>query len=182
MATDVFGFKVSDITGQPTQLEQYKGKVMLIVNVASKCGLTPQYEGLESLYEQYKGKGLEVLGFPANEFAGQEPGSNEEINEFCKMKFGVKFPMFSKIAVKGADQHPLYKYLTDTQPITTKNPDSNFEKKLQEYGEVRHNPKDVLWNFEKFLIGRDGKIAGRFSPEMNPNDPILLRAIETALA
>jgi glutathione peroxidase len=182
MATDVFGFKVSDIVGNPVQLDQYKGKVLLIVNVASECGLTPQYDGLESLYEKYREQGLEVLGFPANEFGAQEPGTNAEINTFCKTKFGVKFPMFSKIAVKGENQHPLYNFLTNTQPKTTLHPDSNFEQKLKEYGEVRNNPKDVLWNFEKFLIGRDGKIAGRFAPDLVPNDAILTRAIETALA
>ena len=181
MATDVYGFKVADISGNPKQLDQYKGKVMLIVNVASECGLTPQYEGLEALYEKYRANGLEVLGFPANEFGAQEPGSNSQIQEFCTSKFGIKFPMFSKIAVKGPEQHPLYNYLTNTQPVTTKNPGSDFEQKLKEYGEVRENPKDVLWNFEKFLIGRDGKIVGRFSPEMQPNDATLVKAIETAL-
>ncbi len=182
MSGNVYGFKVSDITGKPVQLEQYKGKVLLIVNTASKCGLTPQYTGLESIYEKYKANGLEVLGFPANEFAGQEPGSNDEINEFCTMNFGIKFPMFSKIVVKGEGQHPLYNYLTQTVPHTVKNPDSNFEKKLNEYGEFRHNPSDVLWNFEKFLIGRDGQIVGRFAPDMNPQDDILTKAIEKALA
>lgn len=181
MATDVYGFKVNDIAGTPKQLDQYKGKVMLIVNVASECGLTPQYEGLESLYEKYQGKGLEVLGFPANEFGAQEPGTNAQIQEFCRSKFGIKFPMFSKIAVKGPEQHPLYNYLTNTQPVTTKNPGTDFEGKLKEYGEIRDNPKDILWNFEKFLIGRDGKIAGRFSPDMQPNDPTLIKAIEAAL-
>ena len=182
MAGNIFDFKVSDILGKDLTLEQYKGKVLLIVNTASECGLTPQYETLEALYEQYRAKGLEVLGFPANEFGAQEPGTNAEIKDFCQMKFGIKFPMFAKIVVKGEGQHPLYRFLTDTQPETTKNPQSTFEQQLKEYGEVRQNPKDILWNFEKFLIGRDGKIVGRFSPEMNPKDPILLQAIEKALA
>lgn len=182
MSGNVYGFKVSDISGKPVQLEQYKGKVLLIVNTASKCGLTPQYEGLESLYGKYKTAGLEVLGFPANEFAGQEPGTEEEIKEFCTMNFGVKFPLFSKIVVKGEGQHPLYNYLTQTLPHTVKNPDSTFEKKLNDYGEVRLHPQDVLWNFEKFLIDREGKVVGRFAPDMNPQDEILTKAIEKALA
>lgn len=182
MSANVFDFKVSDISGKETQLGQYKGKVLLIVNTASECGLTPQYEGLEKLYAKYRANGLEVLGFPANEFGAQEPGTNAEIKDFCQMKFGIQFPMFAKIVVKGPGQHPLYKYLTETQPVTTKNPDSKFEQQLKEYGEVRHNPQDILWNFEKFLIGRDGKIVGRFSPEMNPDDKTLVQAIEKALA
>ncbi|MDG0816417.1 glutathione peroxidase [Bdellovibrio svalbardensis] len=182
MSGNVHDFKVADISGKPVQLEQYKGKVLLIVNTASKCGLTPQYTDLASLYEKYKNNGLEILGFPANEFAGQEPGSNDEIKDFCTMNFGIKFPMFSKVVVKGEGQHPLYNYLTQTIPHTTKNPDSHFEKTLNEYGEFRTNPSDVLWNFEKFLIGRDGKVVGRFAPDMNPHDEILTKAIEKALA
>jgi glutathione peroxidase len=182
MAANIFDFKVSDISGKDLKLEQYKGKVLLIVNTASECGLTPQYEGLENLYQQYRAKGLEVLGFPANEFGAQEPGSNAEIKDFCQMKFGIKFPMFAKIVVKGEGQHPLYKFMTETQPETIKTPQSKFEQQLVEYGEVRENPKDILWNFEKFLISRDGKIMGRYSPEMNPQDQILVQAIEKALA
>lgn len=182
MSANVFDIKVSDILGKDVKLEQYKGKVLLIVNTASECGLTPQYEGLEDLYQQYRAKGLEVLGFPANEFGAQEPGTNAEIKDFCQMKFGIKFPMFAKIVVKGAGQHPLYKLLTDTRPEATKNPGSNFEQQLKEYGEVREKAQDVLWNFEKFLISRDGNIIGRFSPEMNPQDKTLVEAIEKALA
>jgi len=181
VANGIFEFNVQDITGKPVQLDQYKGKVLLIVNTASKCGLTPQYEGLEGLYEKYKVQGLEVLGFPANEFAGQEPGSNEEINSFCQMKFGIKFPMFSKIVVKGEGQHPLYKHLTEAQPTATKNADSNFEKKLIDFGQVRLNPSDVLWNFEKFLVSRDGKVIARFAPDMAPSDATLVKALEQAL-
>lgn len=181
MANNIYGFQLEDINGKPTSLEQYKGKALLIVNVASACGLTPQYEGLEALYEKYQAQGLEILGFPANEFAGQEPGTNAEIKDFCTMKFGIKFPMFAKIAVKGEKQHLLYKYLTTSQPQTTKNPASNFEQQLLEYGEKRDNPIDVLWNFEKFLIARDGTVIGRFAPDMAPNDSILVTAIESAL-
>jgi glutathione peroxidase len=181
VANGIFDFNVQDITGKPVQLNQFKGKVLLIVNTASKCGLTPQYEGLEGLYEKYKAQGLEVLGFPANEFLAQEPGSNEEINSFCQMKFGIKFPMFSKIVVKGEGQHPLYKHLTEAQPTAIKNPESGFEKKLADFGQVRLNPSDVLWNFEKFLISRDGKVIARFAPDMAPSDTLLVKALEQAL-
>ena len=181
MSNEIYGFKVQDITGKPVQLDQYKGKVLLIVNTASKCGLTPQYEGLESLYEKYKAQGLEVLGFPANEFAGQEPGTNEEIQSFCNMKFGIKFPMFSKIVVKGEGQHPLYKYLTQAQPTALKSADSKFEQKLEGFGQKRLNPNDILWNFEKFLIGRDGKVVARFAPDMEPSDAVLTKTLEQTL-
>jgi glutathione peroxidase len=181
MQSNVYGFNVQDINGNKTSLEQFKGKALLIVNVASKCGLTPQYEGLEQLYKKYQGQGFEVLGFPANEFAGQEPGSNADIKEFCTLKFGIKFPMFAKVIVKGAEQHPLYKFLTMEQPQTIKSPDSDFENKLLGYGEIRTNPMDVLWNFEKFLIARDGTVTGRFAPDMDPNDTILVNAIEKSL-
>lgn len=181
MPNNIYEFQLDDINGTSTSLKQYKGKALLIVNVASACGLTPQYEGLEALYKKYQAQGLEVLGFPANEFAGQEPGTNAEIKDFCTMKFGIEFPLFAKIAVKGEKQHPLYKYLTTTKPQTTTNPASNFEQQLFEYGEKRENPIDVLWNFEKFLIARDGAVIGRFAPDMTPNDPILIKAIEAAL-
>jgi glutathione peroxidase len=181
MANNVYGFTVQDINGKQIPLENFKGKALLIVNVASKCGLTPQYEGLESIYKKYQAQGLEVLGFPANEFAGQEPGSDSEIQQFCTMNFGVKFPMFSKIVVKGEGQHPLYSFLTTTQPVTTKEANSDFEKKLEGYGHFRTNPTDILWNFEKFLIARDGTIAGRFAPEMEPTAATLVTAIEKVL-
>lgn len=181
MANSFYDFNVSDIKGNPVKLDQYKGKALLVVNVASKCGLTPQYEGLESLYEKYHGQGLEVLGFPANEFLAQEPGSNSEIEEFCKATFGVKFPMFSKIVVKGEGQHPLYKYLTETKPTAVKNADSSLEEKLAGIGQTRQKPNDILWNFEKFLIGKDGQVIARFNPDLAPNDAKLTAAIEQAL-
>jgi len=182
MARTVYEFNMKDIQGTPVSLEKYKGKVLLIVNTASKCGLTPQYEGLESLYEKYQARGLEVLGFPANEFAGQEPGTNEEIQTFCQMNFGIKFPMFSKIVVKGEGQHPLYTYLTQTRPVAITAPDSRFEEKLKGHGLTRQNPQDILWNFEKFLVGREGTVLARFSPDMKPQDPALVKAVEEALA
>lgn len=181
MSQTIYDFSVPKIDGKDASLKDYQGKVLLVVNVASKCGLTPQYDALEKIYEQYHGKGFEVLGFPANEFAGQEPGTNSEIQDFCRMTFGVKFPMFQKIVVKGAGQHPLYQYLTTTMPSAQKPKDSNFEQKLFEFGQVRADKKDILWNFEKFLIGRDGKILARFSPDMVPDDALIVKAIETAL-
>jgi len=149
------------IRGADASLADYAGKVLLIVNVASRCGLTPQYEGLEELYRAYRERGLVVLGFPANEFAGQEPGSNAEIESFCTTNFGVDFPMFEKIVVKGEGIHPLYAELIARSPT----PDAA-----------------ISWNFEKFLVGRDGAVIGRFSPRTAPDDAELVSAIEAALA
>jgi glutathione peroxidase len=185
MPANVYDTQVRKINGQDAALKDYAGKVLLIVNVASKCGLTPQYDGLEKTYEKYHDKGFEVLAFPANEFGAQEPGSNEEIQEFCRSSFGVKFPLFEKIVVKGPEQHPLYKLLVQAQPkarpglATT---DGDFEKKLAGYGIKRENPSDILWNFEKFLINRRGQVVARFSPDVTPDDPELLKAIETELS
>ena len=156
-------FKVKSITGDEVELGQYKGRVVLVVNVASECGLTPQYAGLQKLYEEKKDQGLVVLGFPCNQFGGQEPGSNQEIAQFCSANYKVSFPLFSKIDVNGADASPLYKYLTslDTQP----------------------QPKGrVTWNFEKFLVGRSGKVVARFTPNVEPDAPEVLAAIERELA
>lgn len=182
MATPIYDFQVKKINGTPATLGDYKGKVLLVVNVASKCGLTPQYEGLEKIYEKYHEQGLEVLGFPANEFGAQEPGSNSEIQEFCRSNFGVKFPMFEKLVVKGEGQHPLYKYLTDAKPTAEVKAGTDFEGKLKGYGVNRAQPKDILWNFEKFLIGRDGQIVARFNPDIAPEDAIVTGAVEKALA
>ena len=168
---------VKRIDGTPTTLGAFKGKVLLVVNVASECGLTPQYDGLEKLYEKYAKQGLEVLGFPANEFGAQEPGSNKEIQEFCKTKFGVKFPMFEKIVVKGQGIHPLYETLIAEAPRVTTVPGS----KLAAKADATPGKQDIHWNFEKFLIGRNGKVVGRFSPDMKPDDATLVKAIETAL-
>ncbi len=160
--SSVYEFKMKNIDGSEVKLEAYKGKVVMIVNTASKCGLTPQYEGLQAIYDKYKGKDFVVLGFPANNFMGQEPGTESEIKEFCTLKYKVSFPMFSKISVKGADQHPLYTYLTNE----------------------KSNPGfagDIGWNFEKFLIGKDGKTLARFSPSTKPDDASVIEAIEKAL-
>ncbi|MEM9367216.1 MAG: glutathione peroxidase [Planctomycetota bacterium] len=156
-------FKMKNIDGETVDLHDYEGNVVVIVNVASRCGLTPQYAGLQDLYEKYSDKGLVVLGFPCNEFAGQEPGSDSEIKQFCSTKYDVTFPMFSKIVVNDGDVAPLYKYLkeVDTDP---------------------EGAGRISWNFEKFLIGRDGKVAGRYSPRTKPYDESFIAAIEAELA
>lgn len=182
MSQSFYNFQMQTIDGKPATLADYKGKVLLVVNVASKCGLTPQYEGLEKLYTQYKDKGLSVLGFPSNEFAGQEPGSSSEIQEFCTMNFGIKFPMFEKIVVKGEGQHPLYQYLTETKPEATLKPDGKLMTILQEKGLLSGKANDIKWNFEKFLIDREGKVIERFSPDIEPMDPVIIKAIDKALS
>lgn len=174
-------FSVRTIDGRPASLGDYRGKVLLIVNVASKCGMTPQYGVLEAMYEKYQGRGLEVLGFPANDFEEQEPGTNAEIQDFCRSNYGVKFPMFEKIAVVGPNQHPLYRHLTDSEPKTQMRPGKDYEEILKGYGITRAKNNDILWNFEKFLVNREGRVIGRFSPDMSPDDPIILGAIEAAL-
>ena len=151
---------MKSIDGKDVDLAAYQGKVVLVVNVASRCGATPQYAGLQSLYEKYKDKGFVVLGFPANDFGAQEPGSDEQIKDFCTTKYDVSFPMFSKITVKGAGKPKLYEVLTSTSDPS---------------GEIG-------WNFEKFLIGKDGKIVGRFKTRVAPDDPAIVSAIEAALA
>lgn len=178
----IYNAQVSTISGESTSLQDYKGKVLLIVNVASKCGLTPQYEQLEALYEQQNSEGLEVLGFPCNQFAGQEPGTEEEIQQFCQSNFGVKFPMFSKVDVNGDNRHPLYQELIKAQPEATRVPDSQLEKLLNEKGLASGDPEDVMWNFEKFLVDRDGNVIGRFAPDMTVNQEPLASAITEALA
>ena len=174
----IYNIPLRLIDGTPTTLAAYKGKAILLVNVASKCGLTPQYEGLEALYSKYQDKGFVVLGFPANNFGAQEPGTHAEIQEFCRTNFSVNFPLFEKISVKGEDQHPLYKFLTDLKPTTFLTNGNVFEDKLKNYGLTRENPSDILWNFEKFLIDQDGEIVERFSPDTEPTNSILVKAIE----
>ncbi|WP_185266437.1 glutathione peroxidase [Halopseudomonas xiamenensis] len=168
------------IDGTPDTLANHKGKVLLVVNVASKCGLTPQYAGLEALYQDKRAQGLEVLGFPANNFKGQEPGTDAQIQDFCSTEYNVQFPLFSKISVVGADQHPLYAQLTAAQPQAIG--DGPFRERLQGFGINPGEPKDVLWNFEKFLIGRNGEVVARFAPDMAADDPRLVAAIEAELA
>jgi len=158
----VLEFTMKDIEGKSVKLDEYRGKVLLLVNVASHCGYTPQYEGLESIYKKYKDQGLVVMGFPANNFAGQEPGTNEEIKTFCKTKYNVSFPLFAKISVKGDDIHPLYRFLTN------KDSDPEFSG-------------EISWNFNKFLVDRSGKIVNRFETREKPESEKIAAAIETAL-
>ena len=157
----VLGFEMKRLGGEKQALAEYRGQVLLMVNVASKCGLTPQYEGLEALHERYRERGFAVLGFPANDFAGQEPGTDAQIAEFCRATYGVEFPMFSKITVKGDGQHPLYQKLTGLpEPIG---------------GEVE-------WNFQKYLVNRRGEVVARFVPRTAPDDPALVAQLEALLA
>jgi glutathione peroxidase len=181
MANELYEIPLKTINGEETNLGEYKDKVLLLVNVASKCGLTPQYESLQKLYSEYNDKGLEVLGFPANNFMGQEPGTEEEIQEFCSANYDVKFPLFSKISVKGDDQHQLYHYLTETKPDTDIN-DGGLEENLVGYGHKRSTPEEVLWNFEKFLVGKNGEIVARFAPDVTAEDERLVEKLEAELA
>ena len=161
-AKSIYDFTLKDIDGKDVKLSSFKGKVVMIVNVASKCGFTPQYEGLQKVYAKYQGQGFVILGFPANNFMGQEPGANEEIKTFCSTKYNVSFPIFSKISVKGADINPLYKFLTD------KMTDPDFGG-------------DISWNFNKFLFDRNGKIIARFNSPDKPESDKVIQAIENAL-
>lgn len=158
----LYDIEVTTIDGETVKLEAYKGKTLLIVNTASRCGFTGQYEGLQKLYEDYKDRGLVVLGFPSNDFLGQEPGSNDEIEQFCKLNYGVTFPMFEKITVKGKDQHPLYAYLTSKET----NPDF---------------AGNISWNFNKFLVAPDGKVVARFGSRAKPLDSEVISSINKTL-
>ena len=160
---NVFDYTLNTIDGQPAPLSAYKGKVVMLVNVASRCGFTPQYSALEAIYGKYKDRGFVIVGIPANNFGAQEPGTNQEIKTFCQSKYNVTFPMMSKVSVKGDDQTPLYQYLTDK----TANPKTGG---------------DIQWNFTKFLVGPDGQIITRFEPKVTPDSPEVTGAIENALA
>jgi glutathione peroxidase len=165
MAADknVYEFSLNSIDGQAAPLSAYKGKVVMLVNVASRCGFTPQYSALETVYEKYKDRGFVIVGIPANNFGAQEPGSNQEIKTFCTTKYHVTFPMMSKVSVKGDDKDPLYQFLTDKSA----NPQTSG---------------DIKWNFTKFLIGPDGRVITRFEPDVTPDSPQVTAAIEKALA
>jgi len=160
---NVFDFTLNSIEGQPAPLAAYKGKVVMVVNVASRCGFTPQYSALEAVYEKYKDRGFVIIGVPANNFGSQEPGTNQEIKTFCTSKYHVTFPMMSKVSVKGDDKAPLYQYLTDKSA----NPDTGG---------------DIQWNFTKFLVGPDGRVITRFEPDVTPDAPQVTAAIEKALS
>ena len=161
-AANVYDYTVKTIDGSPESLSSFKGKTVLIVNVASKCGYTPQYAGLQKLYTKYKDRGFVILGFPANNFGAQEPGTNAEIKTFCSRTYNVTFPMFSKVSVKGDDKAPLYQFLTEQSPNAS-----------------THG--DIKWNFTKFLVGRDGKIVARFEPDVTPESPEMDNAVAAAL-
>jgi glutathione peroxidase len=178
---DLNAIPLTTIKGEPTSLGDYAGKVLLVVNVASKCGLTPQYEALEKLHERYSAQGFSVLGFPANDFGAQEPGTEEEIESFCSTSYGVTFPMFSKIEVTGANRHPLYDELIAQQPEATVTEGSGFKAKLAGYGITPVADSDVFWNFEKFLVNRDGAVVGRFAPDTAPDDQLIVAAIEAEI-
>lgn len=182
MSSTIYDIPVKKITGEDTTLGEYKGKVLLVVNVASKCGLTPQYEGLEKLYEQYKGQGLVITGFPANDFQSQEPGTEAEIQTFCTFNYGVQFPMFGKVTVVGGEKHPLYAQLIAAQPKAINLSEVPFHVKLKGFG-IEANPEpELTWNFEKFLVSRSGEVVKRFAPDTQPDAPELVTAIKAELA
>jgi glutathione peroxidase len=182
VSSSVYDIPLNKITGEAASLGDFKGKVILVVNVASKCGLTPQYEGLENLYERFCGQGLIVAGFPANDFKSQEPGTNTEIRAFCTTNYGVKFPMFSKIAVTGAEKHPLYSALIAAQPKAITLNEPTWREKLKGYGIDTLPEPELLWNFEKFVVSRSGDVVRRFAPDTAPDAPELVAAIESELA
>lgn len=159
---EIYDIPVTTLAGEPGDLSALRGKVALIVNVASRCGLTPQYAGLERLQEKYGADGFTVAGFPCNQFAGQEPGTSEEIATFCSTTYGVSFPLYAKVDVNGPDQHPLY-------------------QELVQHPDADGTTGDVQWNFEKFLVSRDGQVLGRFRPRVEPEDPTITKAIDAAL-
>nr|WP_321984320.1 glutathione peroxidase [uncultured Lichenicoccus sp.] len=172
---------VKRIDGSETTLGAYAGEVLLVVNVASKCGLTPQYSALEALFREYREQGFAVLGFPCNQFRGQEPGSDEEIAGFCSSTYDVDFPLFSKIEVNGPGRHPLYAALVRAVPEAQQNPTGEFRARLASFGHAPP-PGDVFWNFEKFLIARDGSVVARFAPDVPPDHPLVTDAVRTQLA
>lgn len=180
--SQLYDIQVTTIDGQPQTLGAYAGKVLLVVNVASQCGLTPQYQQLEQLYQEQREAGLEVLGFPCNQFGAQEPGSEQEIQLYCQTHYGVDFPMFSKIEVNGPGRHPLYQQLIDAQPQSRQLPDSRLMDLLAERGLVQKGTSDIAWNFEKFLVDRQGAPVARFAPDMGVEHPDVRSAIEAALS
>ncbi|MGI4828310.1 MAG: glutathione peroxidase [Janthinobacterium lividum] len=176
---------LTTLDGRSTDLSSFHGEVLLLVNVASKCGLTPQYTALEGLYQRYKDSGFTVLGFPANDFAGQEPGTNEEIATFCSTTYPVTFPVFSKVVVTGEGKHPLFGALIAAQPERQAN-GNTLEEHLRDYAAKNGFPgpntlPELLWNFEKFLIDREGQVVARFAPDVTPDDPMIVGAVEAEI-
>ena len=182
MADEIYEIPVRKIDGAETNLSEYKHKALLVVNVASKCGLTMQYTGLEKLYETYRGRGFEVLGFPSNDFMGQEPLAETEIKDFCSTNYNVQFPLFSKIHVNGDQRHPLYKFLIGAKPETDVSNGDDWLNGLIKFGHKHLKENDVLWNFEKFLVGKNGKVVARIAPDVTPDDARLVEKIEAELA
>lgn len=181
MTETLASIALTRIDGSADTLGAHAGNVLLVVNVASQCGLTPQYEGLEALYKAKAGDGFEVLGFPANDFGAQEPGTHEEIAQFCKVNYGVSFPLFAKADVTGPAKQPLYAALTNAIP-EKQGPAAEMRERLTGFGITPTQDPEVLWNFEKFLIGRDGNVVARFAPGITPDDPALVSAVEAELA
>ncbi|WP_066339333.1 glutathione peroxidase [Azohydromonas lata] len=179
--TSLYDIPLQALDGAPTTLEPWKGQVLLVVNVASQCGLTPQYAGLQALHERYGNRGLQVLGFPCNDFAAQEPGSAADIRDFCDTRFGVTFPLFAKLSINSEPRHPLYAALIAAQPQAQPSGDAKLHETLGKHGLLPKHASDVTWNFEKFLVGRDGRVIGRFAPDITPDDARLSAAIEAAL-
>jgi glutathione peroxidase len=180
--TSIYDVSVNRADGTATTLADYRGKVMLIVNVASACGLTPQYTALEAAFEKYRERGFVVVAFPCNDFGAQEPGSAAEIAEFCSTKFHVQFPVLDKIGVAPEHRHPLYRELIAAQPEGRSKAGSDFKAKMAGYGIVAKHPEDILWNFEKFLVSRGGEVVARFTPDTEPDDALITAAIEAQLS
>lgn len=181
MTQSIYNIALQAMNGDAVTLAPYADQVLLIVNVASKCGLTPQYAALEKIHQNLASRGLQVLGFPCNDFAGQEPGSEAEIAQFCELNYGVSFPMFSKVQINSAPRHPLYAHLIAAQPQGTPSGDDTLHKTLEKHGLLPKGDTDVKWNFEKFLVARNGQVLGRFAPDVAPDSALLLAAIEAAL-
>lgn len=181
MSQSLYDIPLQRLNGDATSLADFAGQVLLLVNVASKCGLTPQYAGLEKLHADLAERGLRVLGFPCNDFGAQEPGNADEIQDFCQSNYGVRFPMFSKLNINSTPRHPLYAELIAAQPKATPSGSDKLQATLAQHGLSPKNASDVMWNFEKFLIARDGQVLARFAPDVVPEDTALLAAIHSAL-
>lgn len=181
MNQSLYDIPLKRLDGGSISLAEFKGQVLLVVNVASQCGFTPQYSGLENLFEHYRERGLQVLAFPCNDFASQEPGTAGDIQDFCTTNYRVQFPLFEKVSINSEPRHPLYAWLINARPVAEVPANSDLREKLAQYQLLPKRDSDILWNFEKFLIGRDGQILNRFAPDTTPEDPGLIAAIETAL-
>ncbi len=181
MTADIYSIPVQKITGEPASLAEFKGSAVLVVNVASQCMFTPQYEGLEKLYDRFRERGFVVAGFPANDFKEQEPDSNEQIHSFCTLSYGVKFPMYGKITVVGPGKHPLYAALIAAQPKAISVGGNPFRQQLKGWGVATTEEPEISWNFEKFLVSRAGEVVKRFTPETVPDAPELVAAIDSEL-